>query len=101
MSEKYKIFEGGLFYVTLTTVGWIDLFTRHQYCDILIKNLNFCINNKGLEVYSYVIMPSHVHMIASVKESLLSNALRDFKSYTAKQLIGQIHGWVVLSSGKK
>ncbi|WP_370723982.1 hypothetical protein [Fibrella aquatica] len=25
--------------VTLTTVGWIDVFTRQAYCQELIKNL--------------------------------------------------------------
>jgi REP element-mobilizing transposase RayT len=90
MSERYKTFEGGLFFVTLTVIGWIDLFTRHQYCEIIAESLNFCIKEKGLNVYAYVMMPSHIHMVAAVDEGQLSAVLRDFKSYTAKQIIHQI-----------
>jgi putative transposase len=87
MSEKYKTYPGGLFFVTLTIVGWIDVFTRREYADDIIKNLNFCSKHKGLKVYAYCIMPSHIHMIASPENGLLSGLLRDFKSYTSKQLI--------------
>jgi putative transposase len=90
MSEKYRIFKGGTFFVTLTVVGWIDFFTRYEYCDEIIKNLNYCIDNKGLRVYAIVIMPSHIHMIASAEEGTLGDILRDFKSFTAKELIKKV-----------
>ncbi|MGZ5282875.1 MAG: REP-associated tyrosine transposase [Bacteroidia bacterium] len=91
MSEKYKTYEGGLFFVTLTVVGWIDVFTRSEYCDEIIKNLNFCIEKKGLHVYAFVIMSNHLHLIASVDQGLLSAVLRDFKSFTAKSIINMIN----------
>jgi len=88
MSEKYKIFPGGLYFATLTAVGWIDVFTRSAYCDELIKNLNFCIDKKGLHVYSFCIMPSHLHMVANMEGDLnLGDLLRDFKSFTSKKII--------------
>ena len=87
MSEKYKAYEGGLFFVTLTTVGWVDVFTRSVYSDEIIKNLNYCIEKKGLIIYSFCLMPSHMHLIASAKSGLLTSILRDFKSYTAKSII--------------
>jgi REP element-mobilizing transposase RayT len=90
MSEKYKFFEGGLFFVTLTAVGWIDVFTRKEYSDELIKNLNYCIDNKGLLVYEFCIMPSHLHIICEAKKGSLGAIMRDFKSFTAKRIIQQI-----------
>jgi putative transposase len=90
MSEKYKIFPDGLYFVTMTTVGWIDVFTRAEYCEEIIKNLNYCIDNKGLKIFAYCIMPSHVHMIAKVEDGNLSDVLRDFKSFTSKQLIKMV-----------
>ncbi|PCH69835.1 MAG: transposase [Bacteroidetes bacterium] len=90
MSEKYKIYEGGTFFITLTVVGWIDVFTRSEYCDELTNNLNYCIQNKGLNIYCYCIMPSHVHMIASANIGTLGSILRDFKSFTAKKIIKMI-----------
>ena len=87
MSEKYKIFSDGLYFCTLAVVGWIDVFTRAEYCDEIIRNINYCIDKKGLRVYAFVIMPSHIHLIAKVENGNLSDVLRDFKSYTAKQLL--------------
>ncbi len=90
MSETRKTYEGGTFFVTLTTVGWIDIFTRECYAEEIIKNLPYCQSHKGLEIYAYCLMSSHLHMLASVKNGLLSDTLRDFKSYTAKQIIQMI-----------
>ncbi|GAB3203815.1 REP element-mobilizing transposase RayT [Pontibacter aydingkolensis] len=90
MSEKYKIYPDGTFFITLTIVGWIDVFTRREYTDEVVANLNYCSKQKGLKIYSYCIMPSHLHMICSVDNSNLSDVLRDFKSFTAKRIISLI-----------
>jgi REP element-mobilizing transposase RayT len=87
MSEKYKFYKGGLFFITLTIVGWIDIFTRKEYCDEIITNLNVCIARKGLRVYAFCIMPSHIHMVCDAESGEISPIMRDFKSYTAKQLL--------------
>jgi len=71
-------------------VGWIDVFTRKEYADIIVQNLEFCQKKKDLAIFAYVIMPSHIHLIVRRNEGLLSDWLRDFKSYTAKQIIKEI-----------
>jgi putative transposase len=92
MTEMYKIQPKGLYFVTLTVVGGIDVFTRFEYCDLLVENLNYCIDNKRLRVYEYAIMPSQLYMIADVEQgkSNLPKVLRDLKSYSAKQLLRAI-----------
>ena len=90
MSEKYKIYDGGVFFVTLTIVGWIDLFTRRDYCDIIVNSLSYCIKHKGLKVFAFCIMPSHIHIVAAAENGLLSDILRDMKSYSAKQILQTI-----------
>ena len=87
MSEKRKTIEGKLYYVTITVVGWIDVFTRKEYVYEIVKNLIYCQQNKGLEIYAYVIMSNHLHLIAKTNDGTLGELLRDFKSYTAKQII--------------
>jgi putative transposase len=87
MSEKYKIYPDGLFFITMTVVGWIDFFTRANYCDEYIFNLNYCIDNKGLKVFAFVIMPSHVHLVVKVENGHLSDVLRDFKSHASKRFV--------------
>ena len=87
MSEKYRFFEGGLFFVTMTVVGWIDVFSRKLYADEIIKSLNYCIEHKGLQVFEFVIMTNHIHMICSARDGNVSKIVKDFKSFTAKEII--------------
>jgi REP element-mobilizing transposase RayT len=90
MSELRKTNTTAPYFITLTVVGWLDIFTRQRYCDILIQSLQYCIRHKSLEVYSYVIMPSHVHLIARSPMGGLNAVLRDFKRHTAKAIIHSI-----------
>ena len=92
MTEMYKIQPKGLYFVTLTVVGGIDVFTRCEYCDLLVDNLNYCIDNKRLRVYEYAILPSHLYMIADVEQGKgnLPKVLRDLKSMSAKQILRAI-----------
>lgn len=90
MSERRKTYEGNLYFVTFAVVGWIDLFTRKEYAEFLIQNLEYCRKNKGLYLYAYCIMPSHIHLIAKTEKGTLSEILRDFKSYTSKELVKMI-----------
>ena len=76
-----------LFFITMTIVNWIDLFTRQIYFDFIIDNLSYCQKNKGLEVYEYVIMTNHIHMICLGNDKPLSDILRDFKTFTSKELV--------------
>src|SRR5688572_16355117 len=92
MSTKYKIRTSEeLYFLTFAVVGWIDVFTRKEYKDIVLQSLQYCIQNKGLELYSYCIMPNHVHLIAGVKaDKSLSEVLRDFKKFTSFSIIKAI-----------
>lgn len=92
MSTKYKATMADTgYFVTITTVGWIDVFTRLKQRYVIINALDYCQKQKGLEIYAYCIMPSHVHMLCKAKEGyLLSNIMRDFKKHTSKQIIKTI-----------
>jgi len=91
-TTSYKIGDqNGLYYLTFATVGWIDVFTRKRYKDIVVESLAYCQKEKGLELFSWVLMSNHVHLIARAKEGFeLSNILRDFKKFTSKQIIKSI-----------
>jgi REP element-mobilizing transposase RayT len=90
MSEKYKTHSDGLYFVSFSVVDWIDVFTRREYQEILIDSISYCQQHKKLKIYCYCIMPSHVHFISYSENGELSNILRDFKSFTAKQIIKSI-----------
>ena len=86
MSRKYRIGDQRhAHFVTLTVIHWIDFFIRDEYRTVLIKNIQYCQQHKGLEVYGYCIMSSHIHLIVRAGENeLLENVLRDFKRYSSK-----------------
>lgn len=88
MSEIRKAnVEEATYFFTITVVGWIDVFTRREYVDELISTIKFCQRNKGLEVFAYCLMPSHLHMIARRRTGLLADVLRDLKSYSAMRIL--------------
>ena len=85
------IHQQNLHFVTPTVVGWLDVFTRQCYKDIIIQSLRYCIEHKGLAVHAYVIMSNHLHLVISARDGFyLSDILRDFKKYTSKKLIAAI-----------
>jgi REP element-mobilizing transposase RayT len=91
MSTGYQIKEqSALYHITLQVVYWVDVFTRSRYKDIIIENLTYCQQNKGLSIYAYVIMSNHIHLLVQSQTNNLSDTLRDFKSYTSKKLIESI-----------
>ncbi len=88
MSTGYKIAKGDdVYFLTFQIVGWVDIFTRKIYKDIAIDSFKYCQLNKGLELFAYVIMSNHIHLIARSNIGDLSGFIRDFKNYTSRELL--------------
>jgi REP element-mobilizing transposase RayT len=91
MKEGYVIRDQSLpHFLTATIVDWVDAFSRKSYRDCVIECLDFCIKNKGMILYSYVIMSNHIHLIVQSKDGKLSDLIRDFKKFTAKTILEKI-----------
>ena len=87
MSTKYKFHnQHQLYFVSFAVVYWIDLFIRNEYKDILIASWKHCQLNKGLEIYGWCIMSSHIHMIVGTHGEKLENIMRDMKKHTSSAL---------------
>jgi hypothetical protein len=70
MSDKYKIRENDkAYFVTLTIVDWIDVFTRKEQKLMIVDSLKYCQENKGLVIFGYCIMSSHIHMICKANDT--------------------------------
>ena len=88
MAHGYQIKnQNALHFLTLTTVGWIDIFAYKRYREIIVDSLNFCIKNKGLVLHAWVIMSNHVHILISTLPGspLLNVILQNHKKFTAVQ----------------
>ena len=91
MSRKYKFGDSDkLYFISFAVVNWIDVFVRREYKDVVLESWKFCQEKKGLEIYGWVIMPSHIHMIISSEENKLEDIIRDMKSHTSTALKKQI-----------
>ena len=113
MSRKYKFGDNDkLYFISYAVVYWIDVFVRKEYLDIVIDSWKYCQQHKGLEIYGWVIMPSHVHLIIGSNKDKLDGIVRDMKSHTSTRLrkcitdyIGESRKewmlWMMERAGKK
>ena len=113
MSTKYKFRDQDkLYFVSFSVVNWIDLFIRNEYKEIILESWKHCQINKGLEIYGWCIMSSHIHMIVGTHGEKLENIMRDMKKHTStalKQVIQEHPAesrkewmlWMMERAGKK
>jgi REP element-mobilizing transposase RayT len=88
MPTGYQIKDqSAAYFLTFQVVFWIDLFTRPVYRDVVIESLKYCQNEKGLEIFAFVIMSNHIHLVAKSNTNDLSGTIRDFKKYTSKKIV--------------
>ena len=79
------------FFLTLTVVDWVDVFTRPAYRRIFIDSLNYAVENKGMALYAWVLMSNHAHLVAAAMPGFhLSDILRDMKKHTSKKIVAEI-----------
>jgi REP element-mobilizing transposase RayT len=88
MPDGYQIInQDSTYFLTFQVVGWADIFSRKIYRDIIVDSLDYCRKNKGLEIFAYVIMTNHVHIVLRSKTRKLSDTIRDFKRHTSKTIM--------------
>ncbi|HAN65022.1 MAG TPA: transposase [Chitinophagaceae bacterium] len=91
MSNKYKIGDHAIpHFISFSVVGWIDVFTRDYYKEIVVESLKFCQENKGLILHAWVIMTNHVHLIISSESNKIEDIVRDLKKFTSKKILHAI-----------
>ncbi len=113
MSRKYKFHDNDkLYFISYATVYWIDVFVREEYMQVIIDSWKHCQQTKGLQIYGWCIMPSHVHMIIGSSKNKLEDIVRDTKSFTSTTLKNAIKEnpqesrkewmlWLMERAGKK
>lgn len=79
----------GMYFISFATINWIDVFVRQEYLMVITDSLNYCIE-KGLIVYGYCVMPSHIHLIFRDSNKDPSKLLKELKTFTSKQMKKEI-----------
>ena len=91
MGTAYRVGDQeNMHFITCTVHQWADVFTRKDYIEILLESLWFCQQKKGLEIYAWVVMTNHIHLIVRSNAGKLSDTIRDFKKFTATKLLEAI-----------
>src|SRR5450755_4557576 len=113
MSRKYKFHDNDkLYFISFATIQWIDVFIREEYKQTIIDSWKYSQEKKGLEIYGWCIMTSHIHMIIGSKKDKLDGIVRDMKKHTSLTLRESIKNnlaesrkewiiWVMERAGKK
>jgi REP element-mobilizing transposase RayT len=84
--SRYRFFETEYpYFLTCTIVGWLPVFIRPEAVDIVYDSWRYLQQNEGLEIYGYVILENHLHLIAKAGD--LSSVIKSFKSFTARSLV--------------
>ena len=86
MRDRYRIHDAGLpHFLTCTIVGWLPVFTFPETFQIVYDSWNWFLERNRLQVFAYVILENHLHLIAS--GAGLAKDVGMFKSYTARRII--------------
>jgi len=117
---KTIIVSGDIYFITITVVGHTKIFAEDKYCQIIIDNFKFYRKKHNFKLFGFVVMPDHLHLLIFPKvdseeptstplvdagslepakrpfvkvgfsKPTISDIMRDFKKYTAVQIIKQL-----------
>lgn len=78
--------QNEMHFITFTVIEWIDVFTKLEYFEVLLKTLKFCCECKGLLIYGYVFMTNHIHLLCETPKGNLIEIVSSFKRFTTKEI---------------
>ena len=74
-------------FFTATILEWKLLLKENIFKDIIIKSLQFLVNEKSVVIYGFVIMPNHIHLIWQIQDGYKQSAIQmRFLRFTAQQM---------------
>ena len=76
-----------LSFFTATILSWRHLLKADKYKTIIIDSLRFLVSEKRVKVYSFVLMPNHIHLLWRIEPPFKrEDVQRDFLKFTAQQI---------------
>jgi len=94
LSQLSNIFEPmfqvytDTFFFTATINSWQSLLEEDAFKEIVIESLEYMCKVKRIELYSFVVMPNHIHLLFTLLNTEKQAAFqRDFLKFTSQQII--------------
>jgi REP element-mobilizing transposase RayT len=82
---------GRLYFFTATILNWIQLLKKDKFKNIIMNSLIFLSKENRIQIYAFVIMPNHIHLIWQILNlHKLQDVQRDFLKFTAQELKRQL-----------
>ena len=76
-----------LYYTTATIKGWKHLLHLDKHKEIITGSLAYLVQEKSINVYAFVIMPNHFHLIwQMIGDQSLSQVQLRFMKFIAQQI---------------
>ena len=80
-----------LYFITTKIAGGKPIFRRPSLARTVIDSLQHMREQGWIELYAYVIMPNHIHLIVRfLNGHTPSQVMRDFKKFTARRIVQQL-----------
>ncbi|WP_394772503.1 transposase, partial [Mucilaginibacter sp.] len=74
-------------FFTATILEWKPLLKADEFKNIIVDSLLFLKKEKSIEIYSFVIMPNHIHLIWQIQDGFKrDNIQMRFLKFTAQQM---------------
>ncbi|MEW6718351.1 MAG: hypothetical protein AB1345_12740 [Chloroflexota bacterium] len=91
MSFKPLHIPDHLYFITYGLVEWLSLFSDPTYASIVLNSLDWHRKQKRILLFSFVIMPTHIHWICKPQDPYTINeALQSFASFTAHDILKEL-----------
>jgi len=82
-----------VYFWTITINNWYHLLKTDTNKILVINSLQWLVQNKLVEIYGYVIMPNHIHLMwQQLKMNGKEFPKNSFEKFTAKTLVNQMKG---------
>lgn len=79
-----------LYFITATIVGWKTLFEKENYRQIVLNSLVWLRKEGRMFLYTFVIMPNHLHLILKPRNRGIGQLLQEFGSFTAHAALKEL-----------
>lgn len=106
--RKSYIEIGEVFFWTATINQWQKLLLQDEYKEVVIRSLEYLSSAGKIDVYAFVIMPNHIHLIWKTNElngketaqgSFLKYTAHEFRKMVKKE--GKLHLYEVDAENKE
>ncbi|MBI1886395.1 MAG: transposase [Chloroflexi bacterium] len=83
---KRYILPDHCYFATTATKERRAFFADPRLSQMIMDNLRFYRDHMGFRLHGYVVMPDHVHLLITPGSCSISDIMRNFKSFTGKQI---------------